>query len=98
MAGQVLRITNRKLGASLMLLLLAQLMVSLQIQTSFPYVHEFIHPKGIYLLSTLIQLRTSFPSHDRDDNLFSTLPEYVVFGGTFDGSFLAAVVITGLVK
>lgn len=54
--------------------------------------------KGIYLLSTLIQLRTSFPSSDMEENLFDTLPEYVVFGGTFDGSFLVAVAVAGLVK
>jgi len=77
--ARILRVTNKNLGASLMLLLLAQLM-------------------GIYLLSTLIQLRTSFPSNNGEDNLFSTLPEYVVFGGTFDGSFLLAVLVTGVVK
>lgn len=54
--------------------------------------------KGIYVLSTLIQLRTSFPSSDKEENLFNTLPEYVVFGGTFDGSFLAAVVVTVFAK
>lgn len=77
--ARVLRVTNRKLGVSIMLLLLAQLM-------------------GIYLLSTLIQLRTSFPSSSEEDNLFNTLPEYVVFGGTFDVSFLMAVLGTGFVK
>jgi len=76
---RVLRVTNRNLGASMMLLLLAQIM-------------------GIYLLSTLIQLRTSFPSSDTEENLFKTLPEYVVFGGTFDGSFLVAAVVTGFVR
>ena len=54
--------------------------------------------KGIYLLSTLIQLRTSFPSSDTEENLFKTLPEYVVFGGTFDGTFLVAVVVTGFAR
>jgi len=50
---------------------------------------------GIYLLSTLVQLRTSFPSPPsrpdaevEDINLFSTLPEYELFGSLFDGSFL----------
>ncbi|KAF9792840.1 Abscisic acid G-protein coupled receptor-domain-containing protein [Thelephora terrestris] len=75
----VLRVTNRNLGASMMLLLLAQIM-------------------GIYLLSTLIQLRTSFPSSDTEENLFKTLPEYVVFGGSFDGSFLVAVVLSGFAR
>jgi len=77
--ARVLRITNRKLGVSIMLLLLAQLM-------------------GIYLLSTLIQLRTSFPSSSDEGNLFNTLPEYVVFGGMFDGTFLVTVFGTGAVK
>ncbi|KIJ18097.1 hypothetical protein PAXINDRAFT_110556 [Paxillus involutus ATCC 200175] len=73
------RITSHNISASLMLLLLAQLM-------------------GIYLLSTLVQLRTMFPpSHSSlsetdgssdDINLFSTLPQYSLFGGLFDWSFL----------
>ncbi|KAG9311113.1 Abscisic acid G-protein coupled receptor-domain-containing protein [Chiua virens] len=62
---------------SLMLLLLAQLM-------------------GIYLLSTLVQLRTMFPpspssfegGNDGDVNLFSSLPQYSLFGGLFDWTFL----------
>ncbi|OCH88954.1 hypothetical protein OBBRIDRAFT_813398 [Obba rivulosa] len=74
--ARALRVTSRNLGASLMLLILAQLM-------------------GVYLLTTLIQLRTSFPSPPsrpdtevKDVNLFSTLPEYELFGFLFDGSFL----------
>ncbi|KAG1732674.1 G protein-coupled receptor 89 [Suillus paluster] len=78
------RVTSRKTSASLMLLTLAQLM-------------------GIYLLSTLVQLRTTFPptaspvpddsqspQSPSDDirNLFTTLPEYSLFGGLFDWSFL----------
>jgi hypothetical protein len=93
----VLRVTNRNLGASMMLLLLAQIMV----RPIRSYVAEGATDdpvKGIYLLSTLIQLRTSFPSSDMKENLFKTLPEYVVFGGTFDGSFLIAVVVTGFVR
>ncbi|KAG2078386.1 hypothetical protein BDR04DRAFT_1086651 [Suillus decipiens] len=81
-------VTSRKTSASLMLLTLAQLM-------------------GIYLLSTLVQLRTTFPptvspvigdSQDpqgrSDDsmNLFATLPEYSLFGGLFDWSFLIGAV------
>ena len=81
----------------MMLLLLAQIMVrSICSQVAERAPHSFL--KGIYLLSTLIQLRTSFPSSDMEENLFDTLPEYVVFGGTFDGSFLVAVAVTGLVK
>ncbi|EJF60185.1 hypothetical protein DICSQDRAFT_155930 [Dichomitus squalens LYAD-421 SS1] len=76
----VLRVTSRSLGASLMLLTLAQVM-------------------GIYLLSTLIQLRTSFPpppvrpDTEPDEgllNLFATLPEFQFFGSLFDGAFLLA--------
>ncbi|KAJ6626017.1 Abscisic acid G-protein coupled receptor-domain-containing protein [Mycena sp. CBHHK59/15] len=79
---RVLRVASRNLGASLMLLLLAQLMV-------------------IYLLSTIVQLRTSFPpapfspssyaapqGEDSPVNLFSTIPEFEVFGSLFDWSFL----------
>ncbi|KAI0315320.1 Abscisic acid G-protein coupled receptor-domain-containing protein [Amylostereum chailletii] len=54
---------------------------------------------SIYLLSTLIQLRTSFPppipSASPSDpgeitNLFATLPEYQFFGPVFDWSFLVS--------
>ncbi|KAJ8581865.1 hypothetical protein M405DRAFT_831629 [Rhizopogon salebrosus TDB-379] len=78
-------VTSRKTSASLMLLTLAQLM-------------------SIYLLSTLVQLRTTFPPtaspmpsddpqgpqipSDDSMNLFATLPEYSLFGGLFDWSFL----------
>jgi hypothetical protein len=81
----------------MMLLLLAQIMV----RSIRPYVPERAahNPvKGIYLLSTLIQLRTSFPSSDMEENLFKTLPEYVVFGGSFDGSFLVSAVVTGFTR
>ncbi|KAJ6465721.1 G protein-coupled receptor 89 [Mycena sanguinolenta] len=78
---RALRVTSRSLGASLMLLLLAQLM-------------------AVYLLSTIVQLRSSFPpppsppSSSPDDpssgptNLFTTIPEFQVFGSLFDRSFL----------
>ena len=56
--------------------------------------------QGIYLLSTLIQLRTSFPppraapdttpAAGAGANLFATLPEYQFFGALFDGAFLLA--------
>ncbi|KAA1475759.1 hypothetical protein DENSPDRAFT_784045 [Dentipellis sp. KUC8613] len=46
---------------------------------------------GTYLLSTLVQLRTSFPPpEDQESNVFSTLPEYQFFGPVFDWSFLLA--------
>ncbi|EPQ55979.1 hypothetical protein GLOTRDRAFT_40958, partial [Gloeophyllum trabeum ATCC 11539] len=87
--ARVLRVTNRNLGASLMLVVLAQLM-------------------GIYLLSTLIQLRTSFPppparpdadnAPSTETNIFSTLPEYQVFGSLFDGSFLIAAGLTATAR
>ncbi|KAL0952682.1 hypothetical protein HGRIS_006924 [Hohenbuehelia grisea] len=76
---KALRVTSRNIGASLMLLLLSQLM-------------------GIYLLSTIVQLRTTFPPpnagagphHAEVTNLFETIPEYEVFGSLFDWSFLLA--------
>ncbi|EMD35045.1 hypothetical protein CERSUDRAFT_85781 [Gelatoporia subvermispora B] len=84
--ARALKVTSRNLGASLMLLILAQLM-------------------GIYLLSTLIQLRTSFPSppsqpgsEAEDINLFSTLPEYELFGSLFDGSFLLTAGASAVVR
>ncbi|VDB92246.1 unnamed protein product [Peniophora sp. CBMAI 1063] len=54
---------------------------------------------GIYFLSTLVQLRTSFPpsldTEGQDTNLFSTLPEYQLFGPVFDLSFLIAATVAG---
>ncbi|KIK02881.1 hypothetical protein K443DRAFT_96034 [Laccaria amethystina LaAM-08-1] len=83
---RALRVTSRNLGASLMLLVLAQLM-------------------GIYLLSTVVQMRSSFPppptKPDADlavKNLFSTIPEYEVFGSLFDWSFLASFVASAFVR
>jgi len=61
--------------------------------------------QGIYLLSTVVQLRTSFPPPPRkpdDDtiavNLFSTIPEYEVFGSLFDWSFLFAAGASAFVR
>ncbi|KAH8112124.1 Abscisic acid G-protein coupled receptor-domain-containing protein [Phellopilus nigrolimitatus] len=75
-----LRITSQNLGASLLLLILAQLM-------------------GIYLISTLVQLRTAFPpvldSASASSNVFSTLPAYEVFGAAFDYSYLLSAFATG---
>ncbi|PFH50378.1 hypothetical protein AMATHDRAFT_61214 [Amanita thiersii Skay4041] len=85
---RALRVTSRRLGASLMLLILAQLM-------------------GIYLLSTLVQMRASFPPPpklpDGNDNteainLFSTIPAYEVFGSLFDWSFLLAAGVSAFVR
>ncbi|KAG5650008.1 hypothetical protein H0H81_001086 [Sphagnurus paluster] len=71
-ATRILRVTSRSLGASLMMLILAQLM-------------------GIYLLSTIVQLRSSFPPPpDSVVNLLSTIPQFEVFGALFDWAFLLA--------
>ncbi|KAF8268024.1 Abscisic acid G-protein coupled receptor-domain-containing protein [Lactarius quietus] len=50
---------------------------------------------GIYLPSTLVQLRTSFPpaADGEDAGIFAALPAYETFGSVFDWSFLAS---TGL--
>ncbi|KAH9052197.1 Abscisic acid G-protein coupled receptor-domain-containing protein [Lactarius vividus] len=47
---------------------------------------------GIYLLSTLVQLRTSFPpaADGAGAGLFAALPTYETFGSVFDWSFLAS--------
>lgn len=89
-----------------MLLMLAQLMVR---HLPFPCATflTHMHAQGIYLLTTLIQLRTSFPPPpSRPDteadigvvNLFSTLPEYQVFGSLFDGSFLLTAAVSAVVR
>ncbi|KAJ7161124.1 G protein-coupled receptor 89 [Mycena filopes] len=77
---RALRVTSRNIGASLMLLLLAQLI-------------------AIYLLSTIVQLRASFPppppapSSSTDsppgvNNLFSTIPDFTASNNAlFDYSF-----------
>ncbi|KAF9472678.1 G protein-coupled receptor 89 [Pholiota conissans] len=81
-ATRALHVTSRNLAASLMLLVLAQIM-------------------SIYMLSTIVQMRSSFPPPPPSDlgdiegisdttNLFSTIPEYEVFGSLFDWSFLLA--------
>ena len=65
--------------------------------------------QGIYLLSTLIQLRTSFPPPrtrpDADpadpaaaDTLFATLPAYQFFGALFDGAFLLAAAVAAAAR
>ena len=92
-----------------MLLMLAQVMVRpsppplpiLPVSHAH-HAHPPHHTQGIYLLSTLIQLRTSFPpprtapdttpaaGTGAGANLFATLPEYQFFGALFDGAFLLA--------
>ncbi|KAG8945477.1 hypothetical protein FRC04_000762 [Tulasnella sp. 424] len=55
---------------------------------------------GVYLLSTLIQLRNSFPPDtdstiDKSDmSLFASLPSYEVFNSWFDWAFLASAGLT----
>ncbi|TFK19653.1 hypothetical protein FA15DRAFT_674243 [Coprinopsis marcescibilis] len=85
--ARVLRISSRSLGASLMMLVLAQIM-------------------GIYLLSTVVQMRSSFPpppeptdgSQENAVNLFSTIPEYELFGSLFDWTFLLAAFMYALLR
>ncbi|KAF8637139.1 hypothetical protein AX17_003043 [Amanita inopinata Kibby_2008] len=83
---RALHVTSRNLGASLMLLILAQLM-------------------GIYLLSTVVQMRASFPPPPKPPtgdaaavNLFSTIPAYEVFGALFDWFFLIAASVSAFVR
>ncbi|TFL00006.1 Abscisic acid G-protein coupled receptor-domain-containing protein [Pterulicium gracile] len=92
-ATRVLRVASKTIAASLMTLVLAQLM-------------------GLYLIATLVQLRTTFPplpAHTpsldlgtdmpaEGDNLFSTIPAYEVFGSLFDWAFFVSAVGTGVVK
>jgi len=96
--NQAFRITSRNISASLMLLLLAQLMVCFS-HVLFGEMRRCNDPllQGIYLLTTLVQLRTMFPpshsssvdgANDNEVNLFSSLPQYFLFGGLFDWSFL----------
>jgi len=82
-AARALRATpaSRNRSASLVLLVLAQLM-------------------GIYLLSTLIQLHTSFPpaADGADAGLFAMLPAYETFGLVFDWSFLASAAFAAAIE
>lgn len=89
--SRVLKVASKNLAASFLLLILAQLL-------------------GVYLLSTLIQLRTSFPSptpipsnptdseDNENQNLFSTLPEFHVFGPLFDSAFIGSVLVSGVTR
>ncbi|KIY71005.1 hypothetical protein CYLTODRAFT_429727 [Cylindrobasidium torrendii FP15055 ss-10] len=77
---RALRVTSRNLGASMMVLFLAQLM-------------------GLYLLATVVQLRTSFPPAPtaQGENLFATMPAFEVFGSLFDLAYLIAAASHGAV-
>lgn len=98
---QLLRVTSRNLGASLMLLTLAQLMVRISALPAIAY-DVLTILKGLYLLSTMVQLRSAFPPPPDADadtsNLFSTIPAYEVFGALFDWSFLGAACGTALLR
>lgn len=56
--------------------------------------------QGLYLLSTLIQLRNSFPPGDDAGSgegvaaLFASLPSYEVFNALFDWAFLISAALT----
>lgn len=62
--------------------------------------------QGIYLLSTIVQMRSSFPPPPppgagdgvADTNLFSTIPAYEVFGSLFDWTFLIAAALSVFVR
>ncbi|EIN05158.1 hypothetical protein PUNSTDRAFT_146054 [Punctularia strigosozonata HHB-11173 SS5] len=78
----------RSMGTSFMVLMLAQVM-------------------GIYLLATIVQMRTSFPppatqpqasAPARDFNVFSTIPEFQVFGALFDWSFVLSALGSGVAR
>lgn len=62
--------------------------------------------QGTYLLSTLVQIRASFPlssgpephGGNQDTSLFATLPAYGVFGPMFDASFLFSALVSGFAR
>ncbi|EJD50456.1 hypothetical protein AURDEDRAFT_121592 [Auricularia subglabra TFB-10046 SS5] len=80
LTGKGRRSGQRNIGASIMLLFLAQIM-------------------GTYLLSTLIQLRTSFPGRSgRESELFASLPRYEPFEPAFNWAFLGAALAAGVAR
>lgn len=112
---------EREKVGQIVILVLGEVMVrsppSLPLNSPFPFLIKKLAREltttckqlrqGIYLLSTLIQLRTSFPPPAVSEigiptgeldpqevtNLFSTLPAYEIFGPVFDWSFLLSVVL-----
>ena len=100
-AARALRATpaSRNRVASLVLLVLAQLMVRVPWVPIFCFA-ETVPPQGIYLLSTLVQLRTSFPPavDGADTEIFAALPAYETFGSLFDWSFLASAGLGAVVE
>ncbi|KAG8852949.1 hypothetical protein FRB96_008468 [Tulasnella sp. 330] len=99
--------SGRSLMANFMLLVLAQVMVS-DMQGPRHRITKLINvvAKGLYLLSTLIQLRNSFTGTliDGEENqngegvavLFASLPSYEVFNALFDWTFLSSAGLTAL--
>ena len=86
---------SRNHFASLVLLMLVQLMVRVHWVLTIIIVviiAELVPPQGIYLLLTLVQLRTSFPPavDGADTGIFASLPAYEMFGSVFDWSFLVS--------
>src|ERR1700677_1080498 len=91
----MLRVTSKNVAASLMLLVLAQILVFTSLCLKFL---EFTHRslQGTYLLSTLIQLRTSFPLSPDATNrsLCAPLPDFNVFGPLINASFLISAFVS----
>ncbi|KAK7045343.1 hypothetical protein VNI00_007592 [Paramarasmius palmivorus] len=95
--------SRTKLGEGVegvMLLILAQVMVR---PFSFALLHDAnrTREQAIYLLSTVVQLRASFPpppekgDGEGERNLFNTIPPFHIFGRLFDGVFLGVVLLGG---
>jgi hypothetical protein len=101
-AARALRATpaSRNRVASLVLLVLAQLMARPLLSFHPGGGTDISDLKGIYLLSTLIQLRTSFPPaiDGAVAGLFATLPAYETFGSVFDWSFLTSAALAVVVE
>ncbi|XP_006455936.1 hypothetical protein AGABI2DRAFT_188048 [Agaricus bisporus var. bisporus H97] len=77
------------------------LLIGLIILSSIGLVMKNVN-RGIYLLSTLIQLRSSFPPTSPNQtttiNLFTLIPPYELFASLFDLTFLVGVLGWGVVK
>jgi Abscisic acid G-protein coupled receptor len=66
-------------------------------------IRKLIEKQSIYLLSTVVQMRASFPppasqGEDPVVNLFSTIPEYELFGSLFDWAFLLTAVASAVLR
>ncbi|PVF94582.1 hypothetical protein CPB86DRAFT_817865 [Serendipita vermifera] len=93
--GQLIKSSSRTIGAAFLLLFLAQLMGTyllstlIQLRSAFP-------PNSHQAPPPTDHIDTIPPRSENDPqtNLFSSLPEYQLFGLLFDGSFLAAAAAT----